>query len=141
MVVLQAWMFQKTAKAVCGKRWKHRESRCRKPDVLSPVTVNGEMVLKADQERAYIFDHAWRQVARNSMIRRFMESTGKMYHDEYAKFLPHINNNYDFQELLSELLGELNASHTGGRYAPPQQNTDATASLGLLYDEMYDGEV
>jgi C-terminal processing protease CtpA/Prc len=62
-----------------------------------------------------------------------------MYRDEYAKFLPHINNNYDFQELLSELLGELNASHTGGRYAPPQQNTDATASLGLLYDEMYVG--
>src|SRR5439155_14667137 len=63
----------------------------------------------------------------------------KMYHDSYAKFLPHINNNYDFQELLSELLGELNASHTGGRYSAPQQNTDATASLGMLYDETYDG--
>jgi hypothetical protein len=23
--------------------------------------------------------------------------------DTYAKFLPHINNNYDFQELLSEI--------------------------------------
>jgi predicted Zn-dependent peptidase len=33
-----------------------------------------------------------------------------MYKDTYAKFLPHINNNYDFQELLSEILGELNAS-------------------------------
>jgi hypothetical protein len=39
-----------------------------------------------------------------------------MYKDTYAKFLPHINNNYDFQE-LSEILGELNASHTGGRYS------------------------
>ena len=53
--------------------------------------------------------------------------------------LPHINNNYDFQELLSEMLGELNASHTGGRYAPPLVNTDTTASLGLLYDETFDG--
>jgi C-terminal processing protease CtpA/Prc len=62
------------------------------------------------------------------------------YHTQYAKFLPHINNNYDFQELLSEFLGELNASHTGGRYGPQVQNGDATASLGLLYDETYDGD-
>ena len=27
----------------------------------SPVTVNGEMVLKADKEREYIFDHAFHQ--------------------------------------------------------------------------------
>ena len=34
----------------------------------------------------------------------------------YRKFLPHIDNNYDFAELLSEYLGELNVSHTGGRF-------------------------
>ncbi len=106
---------------------------------ISPVTVNGEMVLKADKERAYIFDHAWRQVSKKFYDPKIHGLDWKMYHRDYAKFLPHINNNYDFQELLSEMLGELNASHTGGRYAPPQVNTDATASLGLLYDETYDG--
>lgn len=106
---------------------------------ISPVTVNGEMVLKAGQERAYIFDHAWRQVSKKFYDPDIHGINWKMYQKEYAKFLPHINNNYDFQELLSELLGELNASHTGGRYSPPQQNTDATASLGLLYDESFEG--
>ena len=53
--------------------------------------------------------------------------------EAYAKFLPHINNNYDFQEMLSELLGELNASHTGARYYAPNRG-ETTASLGLLYD-------
>jgi tricorn protease len=106
---------------------------------ISPVTVNGEMVLKANDERAYIFDHAWRQVVKKFYDPKIGGVDWKKYHDTYAKFLPYINNNYDFQELLSELLGELNASHTGGRYAPQQQNTDATASLGLLYDESYDG--
>jgi Tol biopolymer transport system component/C-terminal processing protease CtpA/Prc len=106
----------------------------------SPVTVNGEMVLQAQGERAYIFDHAWRQVSKKFYDPKIHGLDWKMYRDSYAKFLPHINNNYDFQELLSELLGELNASHTGGRYAPPQVNTDATASLGLLYDEMYSGK-
>lgn len=105
---------------------------------VSPVTVNGEMVLKAEQERAYIFDHAWRQVGKKFYDPDIHGLNWKKYHDDYAKFLPHINNNYDFQELLSEMLGELNASHTGGRYAPPQVNTDATASLGLLYDEMFE---
>ena len=106
---------------------------------ISPVTVNGEMVLKADKERAYIFDHAWRQVAKKFYDPKIHGLDWNKYHKEYAKFLPHINNNYDFQELLSEFLGELNASHTGGRFAREQQNTDVTASLGLLYDETYTG--
>jgi tricorn protease len=107
---------------------------------ITPVVVNGEMVLKADLERAYIFDHAWRQVTKKFYDPKLTGVNWNQYHTEYAKFLPHINNNYDFQELLSEFLGELNASHTGGRYSPQQQNTDATASLGLLYDEAYTGD-
>ena len=106
---------------------------------VSPVTVNGEMVLKADKERAYIFDHTWRQVAKKFYDPKIHGLDWNKYHKEYAKFLPHINNNYDFQELLSEFLGELNASHTGGRFAREQQNTDVTASLGLLYDETHAG--
>lgn len=106
---------------------------------ITSVTVNGEMVLKADKERAYIFDHAWRQVAKKFYDPKIHGLDWNKYHSDYARFLPHINNNYDFQELLSEFLGELNASHTGGRYSPQQQNTDATASLGLLYDETWDG--
>lgn len=107
---------------------------------ISPVVVNGEMYLNASAERAYIFEHAWRQVAKKLYDPKIGGLDWKKYHDSYARFLPHINNNYDFQELLSELLGELNVSHTGGRYSPPQINTDITASLGMLYDETYEGE-
>jgi tricorn protease len=106
---------------------------------VSPVTVNGEMNLNAKAEREYIFEHAWRQVVKKFYDPKLQGTDWKLYKTTYEKFLPYINNNYDFQELLSELLGELNASHTGGRFAPPQVNTDATASLGLLYDETYDG--
>ena len=61
--------------------------------------------------------------------------------ESYRRFLPHINNNYDFAEMLSEILGELNASHTGGRYrAGRSANGDVTASLGLLYDLDYKGD-
>ncbi|MBQ5619641.1 MAG: PDZ domain-containing protein, partial [Alistipes sp.] len=62
--------------------------------------------------------------------------------DSYAKFLPHIDNNYDFAELLSEWLGELNVSHTGSGYRVPATPTaDATADLGLFMaaDHVGDG--
>ena len=106
---------------------------------VTPVIVNGEMNLNAAAEREYIFEHAWRQVIKKFYDPKLQGVNWNLYKETYAKFLPYINNNYDYQELLSELLGELNASHTGGRFAPPQVNTDATASLGLLYDETFEG--
>jgi Tol biopolymer transport system component/C-terminal processing protease CtpA/Prc len=99
-----------------------------------PVVVNGEMVLRPRAERAYIFEHAWRQVQKKFYVADLHGVDWKGYREAYARFLPHIRNNYDFAELLSEMLGELNASHTGCRYAPPQENTDQTASLGLFFD-------
>ncbi len=41
--------------------------------------------------------------------------------------------------MLGELLGELNAAHTGSRYSP-YGGMEPTASLGLLYDWTYNGK-
>lgn len=98
------------------------------------LPVATEMVLHPAEERAYIFDHAWRQVEKKFYVTDLHGVDWAFYRDAYRRFLPYIQNNYDFQELLSEMLGELNASHTGGRYNPPQVNTDATASLGLFLE-------
>jgi hypothetical protein len=105
----------------------------------TPIGIAGEMVLNVAEERAYIFEHCWRQVKEKFYDPTIHGINWKMYKETYQKFLPHISNNYDFQELLSELLGELNGSHTGGRYSPQVMNADATAVLGLLYDETYAG--
>ena len=56
---------------------------------------------------------------------------------DYRKFLPHIGNAYEFSELLSELLGELNISHSGSSYNSSSANADATASLGIFTDYNY----
>ena len=105
----------------------------------TPISISAEMVLDAAKERAYIFEHCWRQVKEKFYDPTIRGMDWKMYKDTYAKFLPHISNNYDFQELLSEMLGELNGSHTGGRYSPQMQNPDVTAALGLLYNEAFTG--
>lgn len=99
-----------------------------------PVVVSGEMVLRPRAERTYIFEHAWRQVQKKFYLEDLHGVDWKGYRAAYSRFLPHIRNNYDFAELLSEMLGELNASHTGCRYGAPQENTDQTASLGLFFD-------
>ena len=106
---------------------------------VSPIGINGEMVLNQAKEREYILDHAVRQVEKKFYDPKLHGLDWAALHKNYARFLPHISNNYDFQELLSEILGELNASHTGGRYSPQMQNPDATAVLGLLYDESIGG--
>ena len=104
---------------------------------ITGIEVNSEMILNAQAERNYIYDHMWRQTAKKFYDPKLHGVDWKMYKETYAKFLPHINNNFDFQELLSEILGELNASHTGGRYSPIAQNPDVTGNLGLLFDEKF----
>lgn len=105
-----------------------------------PVPFNSEMNLNSSAEREYMFNHAWRQVREKFYVEDLHGVDWNMYKKEYAKFLPYINNGYDFAEMLSELLGEINASHTGARYRPRNPNGDQTASLGCYYDESYSGK-
>jgi tricorn protease len=102
---------------------------------LTPITIDAEMVLNTAGEREYIYHHAWRQVKKKFYDPKLHGINWEMYRDTYAAFLPHVNNNYDFQELLSELLGELNGSHTGANLNINAPQGDITASLGLFYDE------
>lgn len=104
---------------------------------ITPISNKGEIALNSAEERAYIFDHAWLQVKNKFYDPAIHNIDWEGFRTTYERFLPHISNNYDFQELLSELLGELNASHTGGRYSPQPENPDITPALGLLYDETF----
>ncbi len=90
-------------------------------------------------ERAYMFEHAWRQVKRKFYRADLHGVDWQAMKENYATFLPSIQNNRDFTELLSEMLGELNASHTGARYRPRGSDRDETADLGLLLDVHYQG--
>ena len=91
------------------------------------------------KERAYMFDHVWRQVKDKFYDKNIHGVDWEGYRKTYERFLPYINNNHDFQEMLSEMLGELNASHTGARYSGSWASLQ-TASLGLFFDEDYTGE-
>jgi tricorn protease len=106
---------------------------------VTPISTKGEMILKKGEERSYIFDHAWRQARDKFYVVDLQGVDWDYYKTAYEVFLPHINNSYDFTEMLSELLGELNASHTGSGYRHSPENGDQTSSLGVLYDYTHVG--
>lgn len=103
------------------------------------INVNTEMVLKQAEEKNYIFDHSWRQLKEKFYVEDLQGVDWDFYYTAYKRFLPYINNNYDFAEMLSEMLGEMNASHTGCYYRPNMPNSDQTATLGVFYDYAFTG--
>ena len=102
------------------------------------ISFNGTFEYRPAEEREYIFDHIWKQVQEKFYVTDIHGIDWEGYRDTYRKFLPHIDNNFDFQEMLSELLGELNGSHTGARYR--YRSGLNMGTLGALYDNEYAGD-
>jgi Tol biopolymer transport system component/C-terminal processing protease CtpA/Prc len=97
------------------------------------IAVAAQMDLDVAAEREYMFNHVWTQELKRFYTAGMHGTDWPLMKQAYSRFLPYIDNNFDFAELLSEMLGELNTSHTGGRYSPSSQNPDVTAALGLLF--------
>ena len=110
-----------------------------KSDALKSISYQAEMKMDLAAERETMFDHVYKQHQKRFYNVNMHGVDWDAMTNAYRKFLPHIDNNYDFAELLSEWLGELNVSHTGGRYSPKGKG-DVTSNLGLLFDWDYQGK-
>ena len=108
-------------------------------DKLTNITYSGEMKLDRMAEREAMFNHVHKQIQKRFYNLNYHGVNWDALTETYRKFLPHINNNYDFSEMLSEYLGELNVSHTGSGYRPAGAG-ERTADLGLIYDWNYTGK-
>jgi len=117
-------------------RAKDRSSSAPKIDA---ITYSAQLLVSSPEERAYIFEHMWRQAQQKFYDPKLHSVDWLAYKKAYAPMLSTINNNYDFAEMMSELLGELNASHTGCYYRPSGRDGDSTAALGLMYDMNHTG--
>ena len=111
---------------------------------FKPVDFNMEMELDRAAERAYMFDHVFKQEKRKFYSSDYHGVDLDRLQKDYEPFLAHINNNYDFSEMLSEILGELNVSHTGSGYRGPgaEKPTPASGSKvvpGVVLEKI-DGE-
>jgi len=98
---------------------------------MTSINYRAEMKIDLTKERQFMFDYVCREEKERfyEVNMHGVDWEGLTTH--YRKFLPYINNNYDFSEMLSEMLGELNVSHTGSGYRSPSSG-DRTANLGLF---------
>jgi len=104
-----------------------------------PVSFRAEMEIRPQEEYAYLYEHMWRQVLKKFYKKDIHGVDWEGYKKAYAKFLPHMTHSRDFAEMASELLGELNGSHTGCRYYPSPENRVSTASLAAFFDPEFTG--
>jgi tricorn protease len=126
--------FGKDGKAVFVRRRKGAIVKVPLDGGPKPVPYAAEMTIDGPGERAYVFDHCWRLVKEKFYDEKLHGVDWDGLRQYYAQFLPHIESNYDFAELVSELAGELNASHTGARYRN-HEGGDETAALGILFSD------
>lgn len=110
-----------------------------KSDRLTAITVSTSFRIDPAREREAMFENMVVQEREMFYTKGMHGVDWNKMAANYRRFLPHINNNADYAEMLSELLGELNVSHTGARYYGGGADV-ATGSLGLLYDMTYDGD-
>ena len=97
------------------------------------ISIASEAIIDTDKERLAMFDHI---ALRTSKI--FYESTfhgidWPLMVEEYRTKIDDLGHDYEFAELISELVGELNVSHAGGRYRGTGDG-DETAYLGIFID-------
>jgi tricorn protease len=105
----------------------------------SSIKFDATMELNLADEREYMFDHVFLQIEKRFFMKDHHGVDLTLMKEAYQPFLAHINNNYDYSEMLSEILGELNVSHTGSGYRPSSKG-DATAEFGVLLDLNYKGD-
>lgn len=104
------------------------------------VPFQAEMIRDAQAEIAAIFDHAWRLTQVKFYDPRLHGVDWAAIGQAHRKFLPYVRHWEELAELLSEMVGEINASHQGGYFLGASPAGDATASLGVYFDERWRGE-
>lgn len=106
---------------------------------IKDLPFRAETERQTKEKREYIFDHCVNQVLSRFCDTDYHGVDFKALAAHYRRFLPNIGNNCELSEMFSELLGELNCSHTGLKYRP-STTCPATAQLGAFFDTAYDGD-
>lgn len=104
------------------------------------LKIAAELTVNTDAERQAMYEHVVIRTRKGFYTTTYHGIDWNFMAEHYRKFLPHIGNGFEFAELLSELLGELNVSHSGARFYLNNPNGDQTASLGIIPDVTYQGQ-
>ncbi len=105
-----------------------------------PLAITGEMRLDEAAEKAYMFDHMWRQIKQKFLVEDLYGADWDSFTPSTANSSPSSTTTMITPRWSARCWASRNASHTGCYYNPARTpSADATASLGLFLDYDYAG--
>lgn len=109
-------------------------------DSVEPGTVSftAKLTVRRDEEYQEMFDQSWRLLSDCFYDCKHHGADWKTVRDKYRPLVKHVAMKEDLYNLVSLMLGELNASHLGisGHLRSPDE---VTADLGLIFDPAHKG--
>ena len=84
-----------------------------------------------------MYYETWANLEENFYDENFHGENWQALRDEYAAYLPYLNNRADLRQLCNDLLGELNTSHFGFRSSGKEEETEyetSTMATGIQFE-------
>lgn len=108
------------------------------PPAPGTIGFTAKMTIHQQEEYMEMFDQGWRLLSDSFYDAKLHGADWKAVREKYRNLVKHVSMKEDLYNLVSLMLGELNASHLGisGDLRFPDE---VTADLGLLFDESYKG--
>ncbi len=105
---------------------------------LDPISVSFTFRRNLASEFNQMFEQAWAQMEENFYDETFRGLNWTKIKDRYSAYLPYINSRQDLRVLLTDMLGELNSSHTGfgtGGIDEEVSLKSRTVDPGILFEK------
>jgi len=106
----------------------------------APIAYEAKIDYDPRGELSYLFQYFWRMTKLKFYRPDMHGRDWNAIRASYAAYLPFMHQWEDFVDLLSEMAGELNASHMGSYFLHQQPLADDTASLGIYEDASHTGK-
>ncbi|MEO7039816.1 MAG: DPP IV N-terminal domain-containing protein [Gemmatimonadaceae bacterium] len=99
---------------------------------VRPVAVSGDVDIDFSADRGELFTLIWRELRDNFFDPQMHGVDWNAVRDEYAPLAQGAQTSDELMRLMNEMVGELNASHSGAR--GPGGGAPFTGRLGLRFD-------
>ncbi|HMH44610.1 MAG TPA: LpqB family beta-propeller domain-containing protein, partial [Pyrinomonadaceae bacterium] len=99
-----------------------------------PVAVTAEMDVDFAREKNEVFQQAWTYIRDNFFDPNFNGVNWNTVREEYAPLAAGARNGDELRRIISEMLGELNASHSGIGGPASTVQAPAIGRLGVRFD-------
>ncbi|HMI58999.1 MAG TPA: PDZ domain-containing protein, partial [Gemmatimonadaceae bacterium] len=99
---------------------------------VRPVAVSAEMDVDFAADRGEIFTLMWRELRDNFFDEKMNGVDWNAVHEQYAPLAQGAQTSDELMRLMNEMVGELNASHSGARGA--SSGSPFTGRLGVRWD-------